>query len=71
MASAPHAATARATPATAAIAASQEADDDVEEGDDAADDGVQDVADAVDDGHDDAADRAEDGLDLFCVCALC
>lgn len=63
MAPAAHPRPAHAPTTAAAVAAAQEADDDVEEGDNAADDGVQDVADAVHDGHEDVAYGAENALD--------
>jgi len=44
-------------------AAGQEADEDVEERDDATDDGLQDAADAVHDGHQHVADGPEEALD--------
>lgn len=50
--------------ATTAIAAGQEADDDVAERDDAADNGVEDTSDARDDGSEAVANGPEDGLDL-------
>ena len=50
--------------AAAARVAGEEADDNVDAGDDAADNGHDDAADAVDNGHDALADRPEDGFDL-------
>lgn len=53
------------TPASSAVAARQEADDDVEEGDHAADDGHDDPTDAVDDGHDAVSDGSEKAGNLL------
>jgi len=52
------------TSATAAGVASEEADDGVEDGDDAVDNGHDDGSDAVNNGHDGSADCANAVLDL-------
>ena len=48
----------------ATVAAGEEGDEDVQEGDDAVDDGGQDGADSVDNGHQHTANGLEHALDL-------
>ena len=68
---APEPAARRSVPAVAAArVAGQEADNDIEAGNDAANDGHEDVADAVDDGHYGSANGPEDGLDLYLSCLV-
>lgn len=50
---------------SAAAAAREAGNDDVEDGDDAVDDGFQDGADAVDDCHQTGSNGLEDGFDLL------
>jgi hypothetical protein len=56
------------SPVAADAVAGEEADDHIEEGDDAVDDGHADAADAVDNGHENRANSLEAGADLRREC---